>query len=358
MQRLVWIVVSVIAWAATACAGDLRDDGNGSSIGGSVTATDASADSADSADASGASDAASADGSGDDAMTKLDVGAVTGASAGDGGGTDSCTNVDILFVIDDSSSMGDNQQSLVASFPGFVAGIEASLQNAGSVHIGIVTSDDYAFNDPSCRHIGDLVTQTGGFDASGQVCGPFASGGRYLDEGEPDLASKFACAAKVGSQGNDDEKVMRGLLNALRPELNAPDSGACNAGFARDDSLLVIVLISDEDDVPEPYMCDPNDAFDNPCDTVGSTGTPDEWKAELGGYKSNLDTNVVVLALVGLAGDNACGAVPASKLIGFANRFGANGYTDDVCAASYDQFFAAALPIIDQACEDYVPPEG
>jgi len=48
----------------------------------------------------------------------------------------------------------------------------------------------------------------------------------------------------------------------------------------------------------------------------------------------------------------------ASKLIGFANRCGDNGYTDDVCAPSYDAFFAAALPVVDAACDTWVPPPG
>ncbi|HWB73917.1 MAG TPA: hypothetical protein VG755_03155 [Nannocystaceae bacterium] len=344
-----------------ACGDDTR--GEGASASASVTAS--AGDSSSAADSNAQSEAESAPGSSgvddssDGGGTKLDVGAMTGVSADDGGTADECTNVDILFVIDDSSSMGDNQQSLVASFPGFVAGIQQNLELAESYHIGVVTSDDYGFNAPGCQGIGDLVWKTGGFDSSAAICGPFASGGNYLDQSEPDLAGKFACAAQVGSQGADDEKMARGMLNALRPDVNAPGSGACNEGFARDDSLLVIVLISDEDDVPEPYMCDPDDPFgSNPCMTTGSTGTPDDWKAELAIYKDNLDTNVVVLALVGLQGDNPCGAVPASKLIGFANRFDDHGYTDDICAASYDEFFAAALPIIDQACEDYVPPEG
>jgi hypothetical protein len=341
---------------APACS----DDGGSGGLFGTGADSGEGADETIGAATEDGADAATSSASGidDTGGTKLDVGAMTGVTAEDGGTADECQNVDVLFVIDDSSSMGDNQQSLVASFPGFVAGIQDNLQLAESVHIGIVTSDDYGYNAPGCQSIGDLVTRTGGFDSSAANCEAFASGGRYLDETEPDLAGKFACAAQVGSQGNDDEKMLRALLNALRPEVNAPDSGACNAGFARDDSLLVLVLISDEDDVPEPYMCDPDDPFNNPCMTTGSTGTPDEWYAELSGYKPNIDTNVVALALVGLAGDNACGAVPASKLIGFANRFEDNGYTDDVCAASYDEFFAAALPIIDQACEDYVPPAG
>jgi hypothetical protein len=343
----------VLALAFVACA-DVRDDEDDAAGTGSAGDADETSDAASAPTASAGDDddgAVDSTGSDDEGMTKLDVGPGEG-SADDGGMSDECENVDVLFVIDDSASMADNQESLIASFDGFVQGMQTNLQFAQSYHIGIVTSDSYYVNAPGCTNIGDLVTRTGGLESSAMNCEPFASGARYLDESEPDLAGKFACAAQVGSGGNDDEMVMRGLLNAMNP------ATACNEGFARDDSLLVIVIISDEDDVPEPYMCDPDDPFDNPCMTTGSGGTPDEWVAELGTYKSNIDTNVVVLSLVGLQLDNSCGAVPASKLIGFANRFGDNGFTDDVCAESYDEFFAAALPIIDGACQDYVPPAG
>jgi hypothetical protein len=352
--------LAIVFVVALGCGEDLRDD----AMSATALPTDGAVDTSGSASSptsnpSMTADDADATASADttDGGLKLDV-AGTAGSADDGGMSDECENVDVLFVIDDSSSMGDNQMSLVASFDGFVQGMQENLQYAESYHIGIVTSDDYGFNAPGCTSIGDLVTRTGGFDSSMASCEPYSSGKRYMDETEPDLAAKFACAAQVGSQGNDDERMMRGLLDAVDPAANDPNGAACNAGFARDDSLLVIVLISDEDDVPEPYMCDPDNPFDNPCDTVGSGGTPDDWYAELATKKSNIDTNVVVLSLVGLAGDNPCGAVPASKLIGFANRFDSNGYTDDICASSYDEFFANALPIIDSACSEYVPPAG
>ncbi len=344
----------IVTLALVACAdvrGDDEDDAAGT--GSASDAGDTSGAASTPTASAGDDDDGAVDSTGDDeGMTKLDVGP-GGGTADDGGMSDECENVDVLFVIDDSASMADNQESLIASFDGFVQGMQTNLQFAQSYHIGIVTSDAYYVNAPGCTAIGDLVTRTGGLESSAMNCEPFASGARYLDESEPDLAGKFACAAQVGSGGSDDEMVMRGLLNAMKP------GNACNEGFARDDSLLVIVIISDEDDVPEPYMCDPDDPFgNNPCMTTGSGGTPDEWVAELGMYKSNLDTNVVVLSLVGLQLDNSCGAVPASKLIGFANRFGDNGFTDDICAESYDEFFAAALPIIDGACQDYVPPAG
>src|SRR5690606_13977450 len=61
-------------------------------------------------------------------------------------------DVDILFIIDDSDSMGEEQQSLADNFPRFIEkleGIEGGLPN---VHIGIVSTTLFAHPDiPGCR---------------------------------------------------------------------------------------------------------------------------------------------------------------------------------------------------------------
>jgi len=279
-----------------------------------------------------------------------DAGLVSTADAGsrDGSMVDDpplaeCRAVDVLFVIDDSASMADQQSSLVASFDGFVRGMRERLSSALSFHVGVVTTDTYAYNEPACRDIGDLVTRTGGLESSNATCGPFVSGGRYMNEAEPELSSRFACAARVGIGGDDDERVARALLNAISPARNAP--GACNAGFLREGSLLVVVIISDEDDVEDGCMT--GGVLDG-CLSYGSGGTPDDWVAELAAHRD--PESVVVLSLIGRRADNPCGAVVASRLLGFARRFGDNGYVGDVCAASYDEFFREALPIIDEAC--------
>lgn len=258
-----------------------------------------------------------------------------------------CEKVDLLFVIDDSGSMADNQRSLAASFDGFMRGVRSRLSSVQSYHIGVVTSENYYANAGGCTEIGDLVTRTAGPGASNMTCGPFASGASYLTQDEPDLAARFRCAAQLGSGGADNERMMRSLLNAVSPRLNAP--GACNAGFARRDSLLVVVLITDEDDVEEP--CDTPG-----CTPGGSGGLPDDWVRELVGYRSGLSQNIVVLSLLGQRLDNPCGAQPAARLIGFTRRFGANGFTGDVCASSYDGFFDSTLSVIESACRGYVAP--
>jgi hypothetical protein len=173
-----------------------------------------------------------------------------------------------------------------------------------------------------------------------------------MDQDEPDLNAKFACAAKVGSGGSDDERVARALLNATNPSVNAP--GACNDGFSRPDSLLVIVIITDEDDVPD--VCDGMSLTPCGCQTCGSGGDSSAWYEELVGNKLGIAQNIVVLSLLGQSAANTCGAQIASKLIGFTNKFGENGYKGDVCAPSYQSFFAEVLPVIGKACQNYVPP--
>jgi hypothetical protein len=258
-----------------------------------------------------------------------------------------CDKVDLLFVIDNSGSMDDNQRSLAMSFDGFIRGVRARLSHVQSYHIGVVTSESYRANTPGCTNIGDLITRTGGPNSSNMNCGPFASGAAYLTESEPDLAAKFRCVAQLGSGGDDNERMARGMLNAVNPANNV--TGRCNAGFARRDSLLVIVLITDEDDVDEP--CDTPG-----CTRGGSGGMGADWLRELSGYRSNMAQNIVVLSLLGRRPDNPCGAQVAARLVGFTNRFGANGFIGDICAERYDTFFEQTLSVIQNACMNYVAP--
>jgi hypothetical protein len=253
-----------------------------------------------------------------------------------------CKKVDILFVIDDSGSMADNQASLIRSFPGFVDGMRRKLAGAQDYHIGVVTSDDYYFNQSGCGKIGSLITKTGGPKSSNLNCGPFPgpTPRRYLTNEDTDLKQRFACIAQVGAGGADDERMARGLLNAISPSTH--QKGGCNEGFIRPDSLLVIVLITDEDDVPD--QCE-----GSVCATNGSGGTPDDWFAEFKKSRPNPDS-VVVMSLLGRRADNPCGAVPASRLMRFTNLFKSNAHLGDICASSYDAFFESALPLIGSVC--------
>lgn len=252
-----------------------------------------------------------------------------------------CTKVDLLFVIDNSLSMAAEQDSLIASFPGFITGIQAQLVAADSYHVGIVSTDDYADNPASCRTLGALVTSTGKAQ-----CGPYAAGGGWMSEAD-DLAASFACAGRVGITGASDERPVAAAIAAIGDPLAAP--GACNEGFFRDDALLVITIITDEEDDAEMK-------------NGGSPGDPASWFAAIVARKAGLETNAVVLTVVGGAANNQCppysppqGAEDAPRLRSFAESF-TYGSVGDVCADSYDGFFQAAIAAIDTACSNFIPP--
>jgi hypothetical protein len=246
-----------------------------------------------------------------------------------------CDRVDMLFVIDNSASMADEQANLVASFPGFIAGIESILPSS-DYHVGVITTDDNEYNGGSCQRIGALTTATGGEMSSDAQCGPYANGERFMTAAD-DLEQAFSCAAQVGVDGDGVERPMDAIAAALRP--SEADLGKCNEWFLRDDALLVLVLITDEEDGDE------------------SVGDPESWRANLVAAKGD-EENVVVLSLVGHDKPNACipeqwdgmaGAEIAPRLIEFTQSL-PHGLVGDVCAPSYAEFFEQGIAGIADAC--------
>jgi hypothetical protein len=248
--------------------------------------------------------------------------------------------VDILFVIDNSGSMADKQQRLASSFPGFADVIQKRLPSAKTIQVGVVASSAYYTAAPGAC----LVKTTSGPDSTNTTC---RVGAPYLDARDPAFAGRFACVAKVGAGGDSDEIPMKNLLGALDAKNVAPSG--CNAGFSRPDALLVLVIITDEDDVKESD-CDPFSGTG----TCGSGGTPAEWAAAVVAAKGGHPENVVVLSLVSRK-IGVCSNTVTVNVTSFTHAF-QQGFVGDVCDATYDGFFAKALPLVDQACASFVPP--
>ena len=289
--------------------------------------------------------------------TKLDMGGgETMGTGGDGAMDKGCEEVDLLFVIDNSGSMADEQVNLVSSFPGFITAIQDQLADTEGYHIGVITSDLYAYNN-GCQVEGAMVISTGGTDSSYGICGPYAEGHNYMTEMD-NLTSTFSCAAQVGTAGDGNERPMQTMLAALAPGMSAP--GGCNEGFLRDDALLVIVIITDEEDDHEVDGC-----LQLP--QPGSSGEPPAWYAGVIAAKGGIETNVVVLSLVGPPGPNPAvcpaldkcaggieGAEVASRIVQFTNMF-TNGFIGRVCEPSYAGFFSEAVSVIKSACDGFEP---
>jgi hypothetical protein len=297
----------------------------------------------------------------DDGGEKLDTpGGEGGPGGGDEAGSSGCKKVDLLFVIDNSGSMEDEQANLVASFPGFIEGIQSQLADAEGYHVGVITSDLYLdLSDPECIQEGTLITRTMGTGASNQQCDPYASGLRYMTE-EDDLAAKFGCAAQVGIGGDGNERPIQTMLGALSDPMNAP--GGCNEGFVRDDAILVVVIITDEEDDHETVGC--MNGTSNVEPQPGSSGEPPGWYQGLLAVKGGNDNAIVVLALAGPDGADACpeldkceggidGAEVTTRVNEFTEMF-TYGFVGPVCQP-YGPFFAEAISHIKSACDEFTP---
>ncbi len=155
---------------------------------------------------------------------------------------DRCDMVDFLFVIDNSGSMDEEQANLVASFPGFIDGIQSAIATVESVHVGVITTDPYKGNPPACQQLGSLVTATigQGDNASLSVCGPYAEGYNFMT-GADDLEQTFPCAAAVGTNSWTNEQPLQALMSSLDGFAQSP--GQCNAGFGRDEAMLIVTIV-------------------------------------------------------------------------------------------------------------------
>ncbi len=292
--------------------------------------------------------------------TMLDDGSGSGSAEGS---TEGCRAVDFLFVIDNSGSMGDNQQALVASFGPFIDSILAAVDAGSDYHIMVTKTDAGWFpfecnvfcavscpdlpsglcENPSAPsscddQMGAGVTFPIGGDSSNQQCN-LAGGQRYIVPGEVDPKSAFSCIARVGTDGDSDERAMEALTASLSNGMQGP--GGCNSGFLRDDAILVVTIITDEEDSSSP-------------------GTPAGWYQNLLSAKALDPSAFVVLGLINDT-DAAMPICPAesqdpARLRQFVNMF-PNHIFGSVCNTNgYASFFDQAVELIDTTCDNFTPP--
>lgn len=298
---------------------------------------------------------------------KFDLGEIPEVS--EKGNPDIGCDIDFLFVVDNSGSMRDEQANLARSVPKFIKTMTQEIENLESYHIGVTSTDEGFFNGPAaggpCKQLGGLVIRTLAVDlddagsgpgtGGSKDCGPYANGKNFMTSKDK-LGEAFTCAARIGTLGNGDERPMDAMIAATGPQL--AESGACNEGFLRKDAILVVVVITDEEDDKTPN----EDGAPQ-----GSNGDPSSWHKTLLQLKDNRPEYLVVLSLIGLPEPNECsethqtGKVPnltfegaeiSPRLKAFTELFGDRGFVGDVCAPDYDPFFQEAVKMLDLACEE------
>ncbi|WAS99235.1 hypothetical protein [Nannocystis punicea] len=267
--------------------------------------------------------------------------------------------VDLIFSISSRNTMKNQQDALKASFPGFIDTLETEF---AGFDYHIVTPRQYGppWGIPGCEDCVDTcptgpqdypcgavlepcdtvqgagITFSAGWDASNERC-DLAGGHRYITAGQPDLIGAFTCVGSVGTSGGG--LVAGAAVSSLTDEINAP--AGCNAGFLRDDALLVVVAI---DDVWDEF----------------SAGTPQDWADALVEAKGG-DADAVVLLVItndiddpdGLCGYE--GIPPGYHKLRTWTELLPHSVFGSMCVASYDGYFAAAAAKIKAQCDVFVP---
>jgi hypothetical protein len=167
-------------------------------------------------------------------------------------------NLDILFMIDNSKSMTDMQQKLLAQLPNFMK-VFADLPVPPNLHVAVGSADMGARSDTTldtCTPLGDqgkfysqpegtclATTLTPGDNFISDVDG-------VSDFTDP-IASVFQCIGLLGATGCGFEHQLASIDRALGADGLGPVPST-NTGFLRPDAYLGIVMLTNEDDCSAP----------------------------------------------------------------------------------------------------------
>ncbi|HUH00650.1 MAG TPA: hypothetical protein VML75_01570 [Kofleriaceae bacterium] len=252
---------------------------------------------------------------------------------GDPGAIAACKRVDLVIAVDDSGSMQEEKDAMRNDvFPAFASELLTIGGGLEDYRIGVI----------------DACPTPASFHTAGQAgeCS-FSSGKPWMESSSPDLVGEFQCVGDIVSADsacsgqNDDEQPASAAAAALEP----PMTSGANQGFVRDDALLVVIAITDEDEQPTPG--------------ASAGEVYDRLVALKGG-----DVNKMVF--LGIGGSSNCDGVygtaeAADKLQAVSRRFEDvdQGLFWDLCQGQLEDGLAAAMDVIESACDDFCnDPDG
>jgi len=197
-------------------------------------------------------------------------------------------DVDVLFVVDNSPSMIEEQENLAKNLHLMVESLASgeikdengkvvrSFPPVKSLHLAVTTTNMGLNGAPtrsssgmkifepidSCDGFGDDGLLLDRPDTSLAGCDrPFP---KYLEYpagsvSPTELGDAFGCIARTGSTGCGFEQQLEAAYKALAPSSNktfhagsAGHGDAENAGFLRSNSVVTVILVSDEEDSSSP----------------------------------------------------------------------------------------------------------
>jgi hypothetical protein len=178
--------------------------------------------------------------------------------------------VDVLLVVDNSSSMAEEQRALAEQIPALIEALvvppdldgdgEADWNPVRNLHVGVITTDlggagseVGTCEDPDGD---DAVLRTTGAERARcrRRYPPFLEFDANEDRTRR-LVRDVGCLAQVGTAGCGFEHTLEAPLKAVTPSTSElrfrgePGHGdGINAGFLRPGSLFAVLVLTDEDD--------------------------------------------------------------------------------------------------------------
>jgi hypothetical protein len=262
---------------------------------------------------------------------------------------ETCRRMDLLFVIDDSSSMQEEQDDLAVEFPMFADILNHHLVDgelidyrAAITTVGVTAT--YSFLPEPPPGFPNLYGQTGDDGKLHQTCGMPRP---WLERTDPAMVETFSCAALVGTDGPSIEMPLRAAELALLD--------ATNPGFVRDDALLGIIIITDGDDCSR--RASHFETFGGRCGG-GDPDMPDE-QSFIDGFDARKGDRGRWAAAV-IAGATDCmsdlgRAERATRLQRFVDGAGANAVFADLCGGDLAPALVEALNTFRAACDTFTP---
>ncbi len=192
--------------------------------------------------------------------------------------------VDLLFLVDNSNSMSQEQASLARALPSFVEALVSGdvdldgtrdFTPVGSLQLGVVTSDmgTGGFTVPTCAmsDFGDDGLLRRSSTSGDPMCPLMLPAFLTYDPMDGVMPAAFAreaaCLTTTGTGGCGFEQQLEAVLKAVTPSTSPirffRDTRGHGDGphrrFVRPDSILVVVMVTDENDCSalDPGIFDP-----------------------------------------------------------------------------------------------------
>jgi hypothetical protein len=164
-------------------------------------------------------------------------------------------DVDMLFVIDNSGSMGPDQNNLAAGFSAFISNFTSKALH---YHIGIVSTDTCPMASSTCNltwwstsssHYNGIYNNGMGSLLTKSLISPGVprkfldwSMGVDEDDSKTQTINKFTANVALGTNASGSEAPLQTAASAINQQ------AGYNAGFFRPGAFTAVIIVSDEDE--------------------------------------------------------------------------------------------------------------